>query len=63
MREKSGREVFSHWGVRECIVCSYILNNLSFQSEIGKLRQIIDGQKQQLGGKLKKSAQEFKQQL
>lgn len=33
------------------------------QSEIGKLRQIIDGQKQQLGGKLKKSAQEFKQQL
>lgn len=36
---------------------------LSFQSEIGKLRQIIDGQKQQLGGKLKKSAQEFKQQL
>ncbi|XP_056021651.1 uncharacterized protein LOC125650483 [Ostrea edulis] len=33
------------------------------QSEIGKLRQIIDGQKQQLGGKLKKSAHEFKQQL
>lgn len=62
MREKSGREVFSYWGIRECIVCSYI-NNLSFQSEIGKLRQIIDGQKQQLGGKLKKSAQEFKQQL
>lgn len=62
MREKSGREVFSQWGIREFIVCSYI-NNLSFQSEIGKLRQIIDGQKQQLGGKLKKSAQEFKQQL
>lgn len=62
MREKSGREVFSHWGIREFILCSYI-NNLSFQSEIGKLRQIIDGQKQQLGGKLKKSAQEFKQQL
>ncbi|XP_061171974.1 uncharacterized protein LOC133181501 [Saccostrea echinata] len=33
------------------------------QTEIGKLRQIIDGQKQQLGGKLKKSTQEFKQQL
>lgn len=48
------------------IYCKHIMwNSFLFflQSEIGKLRQIIDGQKQQLGGKLKKSAQEFKQQL
>lgn len=62
MREKSGKEMLNHWGIKEFIVCNWYVS-LSFQSEIGKLRQIIDGQKQQLGGKLKKSAQEFKQQL
>ena len=36
---------------------------LLFQKEISNLKQIIETQKQNLNGKMKKSALEFKQQM